>query len=227
MTGARGARSVDGEELDPETPWTLNQLVAANLRRLRRARGWTQVELGARLAPYRGRELCQASVSALERSAAGHRICNFSANDMVALAQTFEVPVLCLLIPPHGASITAGAPGSPVLSSDELLGVVLGRPDNAGEWETVIAEWDEAGGDAANLIDPGRATVVSVAREVALVRAHHLIRRSLRCDLVDLARTIEQLAELVATVHELDDRRARAVEDDPVTTGHTANGAGR
>lgn len=193
--------------------------------------GVDQVELGARLATYRGRELCQASVSALERSATGPRICNFSANDLVALAQTFEVPVLCLLIPPHGASITAGAPGSPVLSSDELLGVVLGRPDNAGEWETLIAEWDEAeakaGGDAANLIDPGRTTVVSLAREVALVRAHHLIRRSLRCDLVDLARTIEQLAELVATVHELDDRRARPVGDDPVTMGHTANGAGR
>lgn len=232
MTGGRDTRPLDDEGSEPEMAWTPNQLVAANLRRLRQARGWTQVELGARLAPYRGRELCQASVSALERSVVGNRICNFSANELVALAQAFDVPVLCLLAPPPGASITAGEPGAPVLSSAELLGVVLGRPDNAGELDALIAEWDkpetEVGRDTVvNLIEPPEPAVVSLAREVALARFLYLIRRSFRCNLADLATTMAQLAELVAAVQALDDRRDRPVVDEPVAMEPTGNGAGR
>jgi len=48
--------------------WTVEgeSVVAGNLVRLRRDRGWTQVELGRRLAPLVGRVVSQAQVSTWE-----------------------------------------------------------------------------------------------------------------------------------------------------------------
>lgn len=238
MRGGPSESRLSKGERDPETAWTPNQLVATNVRRLRRARGWTQAEFGLRVEPYLGRSLCQVAVSALERSAAGERRRIFSADDLVALAQTFDVPVLCLFVPPPGATISVGGPGAPVLSSSGLLGTVLGSSDNEGEWDSLIAEWDQGETEArravANLADPTRPTEAILAKEVAVACVHRLIRRLFRCDLVDVARTVEQLAQLVVTVQDLDERRdepdakpARSVVDDSLTLEAAGNGTRR
>lgn len=229
VTGGASEGHLGRGERDRESAWTPNQLVAANVRRLRHARGWTQAEFGLRLKPYLGHSLCQAAVSALERSAAGERLRIFSANDLVALAQVFDVPVLCLFVPPADATISVGGPGAAVLTSSGLLGTVLGRSDNEGEWDALIAEWDQGATEAEP--DPTEATL---AKEVAVARVHRLIRRLFRCDLVDLASNVEQLAQLVATMQDLDERRdepeaipARSVVADSLTPEATGNGTRR
>ena len=104
--------------------------------------------------------------------------------------------------------------------------------NNLGELDALIAEWDkpetEVGRDTVvTQIEPPEPAVVSLAREVALARFLYLIRRSFRCNLADLATTMAQLAELVAAVQDLDDRRDRPSVDEPVAMEPAGNGAGR
>ena len=72
---------------------TPNQLVAFNLRHARNLRGWTQEEAAERLTPFIGAQWSKASYSAAERSADGGRIRQFTADDIYAFAQCFELPV--------------------------------------------------------------------------------------------------------------------------------------
>src|SRR5579863_6258293 len=87
---------------------TPNQVVAYNLERLRTDRGWTQEEASRKLECYLGVRWSKASFSAAERSAHGKGIRNFNANEIVALARMFEVPLHHLFATPihfHGRSI--------------------------------------------------------------------------------------------------------------------------
>lgn len=71
--------------------------IAANVRLLREARGWTQEQLGQRLEEMTGRPWSKATMSALERSAfaqAGETDRtprSFTAEEIVALAALFAV----------------------------------------------------------------------------------------------------------------------------------------
>jgi hypothetical protein len=96
-------------------------------------------------------------------------------------------------------------PDSPTFGvhSAKMLEAVLGRPDNLGEWEALIDEWtvepDEEIGfplDAAR-----REQVKATAQEIALVRAHHLVRRYFEgVDLLALSKTLRSMADLVFEV---------------------------
>src|SRR4051794_151231 len=80
--------------------WTCNQIVAYNLARARLLRGWTQDQAAQNLAPYLGQRLSAASWSAMERSVDGGRIKHFTADELLALARGFEVPIGWFLTPP-------------------------------------------------------------------------------------------------------------------------------
>src|SRR5438309_2341992 len=95
--------------------WTPNQIVAYNVARARLLRGWTQEQAAEALAPYLGARLSSASFSALERSVAGGRIRQFDADELLALARGFDLPIGWFLTPP------------PVLE-----GVSLATPDAKG-----------------------------------------------------------------------------------------------
>lgn len=74
--------------------YTINQVVAANLRLARVQNHWTQAQTCERLAPYLGEKWSVATYSAAERSAQRtDRIRQFSANDLIAFAAAFDVPV--------------------------------------------------------------------------------------------------------------------------------------
>lgn len=77
--------------------------MAYNLRRARLERGWTQEETSVRLAPFTGQLWSTVNVSSIERSAAGGRRRRLDANDLVALAFTFELPPMWFLVPPPEA----------------------------------------------------------------------------------------------------------------------------
>lgn len=89
---------------EPEVPlfWgmTPNQIVAYNLTQARAWKGWTQDQAAEALAPFVGSRWSKANFSAAERSIAGERIRNFDADEIVAFARAFELPVTFFFMPP-------------------------------------------------------------------------------------------------------------------------------
>ena len=89
---------------------TPNQVVAFNLRNARTWKGWTQEQACDALEPFIGSRWSKANYSAAERSVDGHRIRQFNADEIVAFARAFEVPVTWFFMPPPPWE----APGVPV-----------------------------------------------------------------------------------------------------------------
>jgi len=79
---------------------TPNQVVAHNLARAREWKGWTQDQAAEALAPYLGARWSKASLSQAERSVAGKFVRNFNADEIVAFARAFELPVTWFFMPP-------------------------------------------------------------------------------------------------------------------------------
>ncbi len=82
-----------------------NQVVAYNFRRARELREWTQDYTAAALAQHLGTELKKTSISAIERSVESDRRRVFTAQEIVAFAMTFDVPVIWFFIPPPVAGL--------------------------------------------------------------------------------------------------------------------------
>ena len=80
-----------------------NQIVAYNFRVARELRGWTQDHVAYLLAEYLGQQLPKASISAIERSIESDRRREFDAQELVAFALTFDLPIVWFLLPPPGA----------------------------------------------------------------------------------------------------------------------------
>lgn len=98
---------------------TPNQVIAYNLRRARGLHGWTQAAAAERLEPYLGERWSRVVYSVAERSIAGKRIRRFSADEIVAFAAAFELPVAFFFEPPKGVEIGPEKATRP-LSSEEL-----------------------------------------------------------------------------------------------------------
>jgi transcriptional regulator with XRE-family HTH domain len=80
---------------------TPNQLVGYNLWCARQERHWTQAQAAEALEPHLGVRWTVAQVSAAERSVDGTRIRQFTADDLVAFAQAFDVPITYFFLPPR------------------------------------------------------------------------------------------------------------------------------
>lgn len=91
------------EEREAPLFWgiTPNQLVGYNLFCARQERGWTQAQAAEALEPHLGVRWTVAQVSAAERSVDGTRIRQFTADDIVAFAQAFGVPITYFFLPPR------------------------------------------------------------------------------------------------------------------------------
>jgi len=79
---------------------TPNQVVAYNLLRARQLRGWTQDQAAAALEAYLGVRWSKASFSQAERSVGGKFVRQFDADEVVAFARGFELPVTWFFLPP-------------------------------------------------------------------------------------------------------------------------------
>lgn len=125
---------------------SVNELVAYNMTRARRERGWTQQEVAERLQRYTGRQWSNASISAAERSWQGGRSRKFDANELVALSVIFDFPVAYFLLPPDdqlAVAVLMAQPEDrdqahfPVLPSKSLVRRVLmdrSKSQNDGEF---------------------------------------------------------------------------------------------
>lgn len=113
----------------PKRALTVNQIVSMNLMRARRERGWTQEEAAARLEPYIGRRWSKATFSAVERSVTGKRIRQFTADDLVAFAAAFNLPVAYFLLPPgrdpDGSAVAVRTYGQEVEARLPVVGGVI------------------------------------------------------------------------------------------------------
>ena len=106
---------------------TPNQLVAANLTRIRKQRGLTQRQTVELLAPFLARRWSVPSLSAAERSVDGKRVKQFDADELVALSQVFGIPLAYWFQPQEGETVVIGRDHE--LSEEELLHVVFGEAD--------------------------------------------------------------------------------------------------
>jgi len=108
MARSRATRS------EPEVPLYFglspNQVVAFNLAQARQFRGWTQQQAIDALEPHLGARWSVANYSAAERSVDGGRVRNFDADEIVAFARTFQLPVTWFFMPPPPWA----SPGVPV-----------------------------------------------------------------------------------------------------------------
>jgi transcriptional regulator with XRE-family HTH domain len=78
----------------------LNEIVAYNFRRARELRGMTQDEAAVRLEPFLGQRLRQAAVSSIEGAFGGDRRREFDAQELLAFACGFDVPLIWFFLPP-------------------------------------------------------------------------------------------------------------------------------
>ncbi len=124
--------------------WTPNQIVAHNISKARLLRGWTQEEAADACEPYLGVKLSNASWSALERSVDGTRIRQVNADELVAFARAFDLPIGFFLTPPSvwdGRVVATPDTGTAGLEPVELFDVVIGTPDNLAAWESYLLSW--------------------------------------------------------------------------------------
>lgn len=128
--------------------WTASQVVAHNVTKARELRGLTQTEVAERLSRFTGSSWSQATVAQAEGSVAGQRVRQFTANEIVALARTFDLPVLFFFLPPDdgvGRLVTDDAKGG--LPWEYLLVLILGHrgsfpilADRAAIWAHLLAQ---------------------------------------------------------------------------------------
>jgi transcriptional regulator with XRE-family HTH domain len=110
---------------------TINQIVANNLSRARRERGWSQEDLGERLGQHLGHPWSVASVSAAERSIDSGRGRRFDANELAAFARVFGLPISYFFLPPESGEMAMGR-----FSTSEPHDVVDGQPWQKSETMT-------------------------------------------------------------------------------------------
>ena len=79
---------------------TPNQVIAYNLAQARLLKSWTQDQACEALEPHLGARWSKANYSAAERSIDGNRIRQFDADEIVAFARTFDVPISWFFLPP-------------------------------------------------------------------------------------------------------------------------------
>ncbi len=197
---AATAPRVSGEEVPGCFGLSPNQVVAYNLALARAQRRWTQAEATAALEPYLGVRWSVVNYSAAERSVAGERIRNFDADEIVAFARAFELPVTWFFMPPDPASgegvpITLAVPdgGRFGKAITEMVDLVFGDRSQVGLLSTRLGDF---------LDHLGALPLTAAQRqiqELADVRVANLVRHSFanlsnwRTSLRSLANQIEDL----------------------------------
>lgn len=127
---------------------TANQIVAFNLARARDWKNWTQDEAADALEPYLGKRWSKASFSQAERSVAGKFIRQFTADEILAFARAFDLPIGWFFLPPPPWS---NEPGTPVLLDTpdgpaalaELVDLVFGTPESTAVLQLRLKAWLE------------------------------------------------------------------------------------
>lgn len=127
----------------------LNEIVAYNFRRARELRGLTQDEAADRLAPFLGVRLKQAAISGIEGAYGGAKRREFDAQELLAFACGFDLPILWFLIPPPGDRRNLQGTGDLV---SELYLLAMGRNDQLDYLRERFAELGHIEPDESDLV---------------------------------------------------------------------------
>lgn len=169
--GSKRTKSARYRGMDP------NQVVAYNLSRARRLRGLTQDEAAASLEPYLGVRWSKASFSQAERSVGGKFVRRFDAEEIVAFARAFELPITWFFLPPpawkDGAPVKLATADARRFGTELALLVDLVFGDDAGQrviLEARLAEFlDNLGPDRLTSAQE-RVAAAATLRTDAVVR---------------------------------------------------------
>jgi transcriptional regulator with XRE-family HTH domain len=131
---------------DDSSTWSASQVVAHNLTRARELRGLTQTEVAERLSRFTGAKWSQATVAQAEGSVGGQRLRQFTANELVALARCFDLPVLFFFMPPDAGPSGFETPDAPDAGWpwEYLLLLVWGHRNNFPAVADRAAPWAHA-----------------------------------------------------------------------------------
>ena len=189
---------------------TPNQVVAFNLARAREWKGWTQDQAAEALEPYLGKRWSTASFSQAERSIAGKFVRNFDADEIVAFARAFDLPVTWFFLPPPP---WAAQPGFPVkldvpdnqqgAALAELVDLVFGTPESAAVLQMRLAAWLQQ--HPSQITDSQRRVADLVQARIDTLAAHSLDQ------LADMHQTLRAMA---SHIEDLETRARHAATSD-------------
>lgn len=200
--------------------WTPNQVVAYRVALARHLKGWTQDEAAAELAPYLGTKLSTASFSAIERSFAGGRVRQFSADEILALSRGFNLPIGWFFTPPPAMDdIGILTPDSDSNGFDPILLIdaILGLDDTLPPWIEELRLWSvgfhRASIDAqGNLRNLGPETKDVYERVDTFVKSRTQLRIGQLLGDTEKAKSV--LAGLVALLDEVNDGEDETAPND-------------
>jgi transcriptional regulator with XRE-family HTH domain len=186
--------------------------VAFNVAKARLLRGWTQEEAAEQLAPYLGTRLSAASFSAIERSVDVGRSREFSANELLAFARAFRLPITWFFTPPSpawdGVGISTPDAGEAGLDPMEMLDAVLGTPETLEDYKSYLFSWPDPGHRMRVYAD-GRVEYLGRVQDDVHPRLDEFLRLRartlLRQHLGDLDDARDVLRNLSALLDELDE----------------------
>ena len=167
----------------------LNEVVAYNFRRARELRGLTQEEAALALEPFLGQRLLQAGISALERSYGGDKRREFDAQEILAFACAFDLPLLWFLLPPPQDTRRLQGTSDHV---HELYTLALGRED---QLEELYERFRELGMPEPGADDQTAAAVFGGPTAKALGDYRHRRKQMLLALLDDYADQVDSSAQ--------------------------------
>jgi transcriptional regulator with XRE-family HTH domain len=174
---------------EPDPPVNLNEVIAYNFRRARELRGLTQDEAALRLEPFLGQRLPQASISALERSWGGDKRREFDAQEILAFACGFDVPLVWFFLPPPGDARRLVGTSDQV---NELYTLALGRED---QLDDLYTRFRELGMSEPGAQDEAFARVTGSPTRVTLQDYRHRRKELLLALLADYADRVDASAD--------------------------------
>ncbi len=173
----------------PEPTANLNEVIAYNFKRARELRGLTQPEAAAALGPFLGQVLPQASISAIERAYGGEKRREFDAQEILAFACAFDLPLLWFLLPPPEDTRRLHNTSDPV---NELYTLALGRED---QLEDLYARFRELGMREPDVHDERRAAVFGEPTPAMLRDYRHRRKEMLLALLAEHADGVDEAAD--------------------------------
>lgn len=192
---------------------TPNQVVGYNLWRARQERGWTQAQAAEAMEPHLGIRWTVAQMSAAEHSIDGTRIRQFTADDLVAFAQAFALPLTYFFLPPKpDATWSKVKPGT---SDNQLnrtmtimVDLIFGDP-NEGAPEVVARLHDLMRDLDPELYSAAQRQVFHLARQ----RLLGIVARAVG-DIAECRRSILDLDEALADIEsDVSEALARTLPD--------------
>jgi hypothetical protein len=189
---------------------TPNQIVAYNLAQARQWKGWTQEQAAEALEPYVGSRWSKANFSAAERSVTGERVRNFDADEIVAFARAFELPITFFFMPPApwagDLPVRLVTPDSGPLGTAlaKMIDLVFGETYHLGLLEIRLENFLDALGSEP--ISSAQARI----KMLADVRLGKLVQKSFR----DLQRWQTQLRSMANQLEGMVTQSKHAVWDE-------------